>query len=126
MNSKLVNWVLRIAIAGEFIGHGALAIKGNAQWIGWFAKFGISDVALATKLLLCIGLLDLAVALIVLIKPIKGVLLWAAIWGFWTALIRPLVGMEIWDFMERWSNWGAPLTLLLLMGWPKNFKEWFN
>ena len=28
----------------------------------------------------------------------------------------------IWDFVERWANWGAPLALLLLLGWPKNLK----
>ena len=25
MNTKLINWILRIAVAGEFIGHGFLA-----------------------------------------------------------------------------------------------------
>jgi len=37
------------------------------------------------------------------------------VWGFWTALVRPLVGEPIWDFVERWANWGAPLALYLLM-----------
>jgi hypothetical protein len=34
-----------------------------------------------------------------------------AFWGFWTALVRPLVGMPIWDFIERFANWAAPLAL---------------
>ena len=125
MNTKLVGWVLRIAIAGEFIGHGMLAIKGNPQWVGWFAKFGVHDPALATKLLLCIGIWDLIVACSILVKPIRAILLWAVIWGFWTAILRPIVGLEIWDFVERSANWGAPLALLLVYGWPRNFKEWF-
>ncbi|MBI5045744.1 MAG: hypothetical protein HZC14_01920 [Candidatus Niyogibacteria bacterium] len=126
MNTKLMEWVLRIAVAGEFIGHGVFALQGKAQWVGWFSKFGISDVGLATQLLFIVGLMDLTVALFVLVKPMRFVLLWAVLWGFWTALLRPIVGEPIWDFVERWANWGAPLALLLLSGWPQNFKEWFK
>ena len=126
MNNKLIEWILRIAVAGEFVGHGVFALQGKAQWVGWFSKFGVTDTVLATKLLFFVGLLDLLVALIVLLRPIRLVLLWAVLWGFWTALIRPIVGEPIWDFVERWANWGAPLALLILLGWPKNWREWFK
>lgn len=125
-NSKIIEWVLRVAVAGEFIGHGVFALQSKKTWIDWFAIFGISDTALATKLLFLVGLTDIALAILVLIKPIRIALLWMALWGFWTALIRPIVGEPIWDFIERWTNWGAPLSLLLLLGWPKNWKEWFS
>ena len=126
MNTKLIQWVLRIAVAGEFIGHGVFALQGKKDWIGWFAQFGVSDAGLAAKLLFFIGLLDIALAVLILIKPIRIALLWMTFWGFWTALLRPLVGMPIWDFVERWANWGAPLALLLMVGWPKSLKEWFK
>lgn len=126
MNTKLIEWVLRIAVAGEFVGHGVFALQGKSAWISWFAKFGITDPNLATQLLFVIGLIDITVAAIVLFKPIRIALLWMVLWGFWTALLRPIVGEPIWDFVERWSNWGAPLALLLLVGWPKSWKEWFR
>ena len=126
MNNKVVEWVLRIAVAGEFIGHGVFAIQGKKDWIGWFAKFGVSDPGTATQLLLFVGLVDIAFAVLILIKPVRIALLWMVLWGFWTALLRPLVGMPVWDFVERWANWGAPLALLLLQGWPKNLKEWLK
>ena len=126
MNSKKVEWVLRIAIAGEFFGHGMLALGGKADWVPWIQHFINISTAGATQLLFFIGLLDLLVALIVLIKPIKVVLLWAIFWGFWTALVRPLVGASYLDFVERWANWGAPLALLLIMGWPRSLREWFR
>jgi len=126
MNTKLAIWVLRVAVAGEFIGHGVFALQGKKDWIGWFAQFGVSDAGLAVKLLFFIGLLDIALAVLILIKPIRIALLWMTFWGFWTALLRPLVGMPIWDFVERWANWGAPLALLLMVGWPKSLKEWFK
>jgi len=125
-NSKIIEWVLRIAVAGEFIGHGVFALQGKKAWIEWFSIFGISDAGLATQLLFLVGALDIALAILILIKPVRVALLWMVLWGFWTALIRPIVGEPIWDFVERWANWGAPLALLLLVGWPKTFKEWFK
>jgi len=126
-NNKTVQWVLRVAVAGEFIGHGVFAIQGKADWIKWFGQFGVSDPSMAGTLLFWVGILDITIALIVLFKPIPAVLLWAAIWGFWTALLRPIVGMPVWDFIERWANWGAPLALLLIrFGWPKTLKDWFK
>jgi len=124
MNTKLVIWILRIAVAGEFIGHGVFALQGKKAWIDWFSTFGISDVGFATNLLFLIGIIDIGLAILILIKPIRAALLWMTFWGFWTALIRPIVGEPIWDFVERSVNWGAPLALLLLIGWPKNWKEW--
>ncbi|MEK7521071.1 MAG: DoxX family membrane protein [Patescibacteria group bacterium] len=126
MNLKAVEWILRIAVAGEFIGHGVFALQGKKAWIGWFANFGVSDAGLAAQLLFLVGLIDVAVAILVLLKPIRLALLWMAIWGFWTALLRPIVGEPVWDFVERWANWGAPLALLLLLGWPKERKEWLK
>ncbi len=126
MNTKLIEWVLRIAVAGEFIGHGAFALQGKKDWINWFSNFGVSDVGMATTLLFLVGLMDIALAILILIKPVRIALLWMVFWGFWTALIRPIVGMPVWDFVERWANWGAPLALLLVVGWPRSFKEWFK
>lgn len=125
-NQKLIKWVLRIAVAGEFIGHGVFAIQGKKDWIGWFTKFGVSDAGTAAQLLFLFGMMDIAFAILVLVKPVRLVLLWMVFWGFWTALLRPIVGMPVWDFVERWANWGAPLALLFLIGWPKTFKEWFK
>lgn len=139
MNTKIIEYVLRIAVAGEFLGHSFFALwGGNAgshsvlafgpkrEWITWIQQFGFSDFETAKNLLILVGLMDLVVAFIILIRPIRIVLLWAVFWGFWTALVRPLVGLSVFDFIERWANWGAPLALLLVIGWPKSLKEWLR
>ncbi|MEK7585996.1 MAG: hypothetical protein AAB477_02055 [Patescibacteria group bacterium] len=116
-NDKKFEWLLRIGVAGEFIGHGMLAILGKADWIGWISKMLGVDTPTATTLLLLIGISDVIVALIVLFRPVKPILLWATLWGFWTALVRPLVaspafgGTSTLDFIERFANWAAPLAL---------------
>src|SRR3990172_6748748 len=105
-NIKTIEWVLRVAIFGEFLGHGIFGLQGKKEWISWISELtGASDV-LAIQLLTLIGLLDIAVALVVLVRPLRPVVAWAVIGGFWTALVRPVVGEPIWDFVERWTNWG--------------------
>ncbi len=127
MNGKMVQWILRISVAGEFIGHGLLAIGGKADWIKWIGQLIGTSPETSATLLWWIGAMDVVVALIVLFRPINAALLWAAFWGFWTALVRPLVGVGWLDFVERFANWGAPLALLLLRaGWPKSLREWFS
>ena len=115
ITSKRIEWILRIAVAGEFVGHGMLAIEGKKQWIGWITQITGAGATLATQLLFLIGISDLLVAFIVLVKPMRPVLLWATFWGFWTALLRPLVGESVLDFIERFANWGAPLALYLMI-----------
>ncbi len=113
-NEKKFEWLLRIGVFGEFLGHGVLAIQGKKDWIGWIGNMLHVSPETATTLLLLVGIFDVLVAIIVLVKPVRPILLWAAFWGFWTALVRPLVGQPIWDFIERSANWAAPLALYYL------------
>lgn len=124
--NEKVMWILRLGVAGEFLGHGALALEGKATWIGWIEQMTGVSTDVATNLLSLIGLFDILTALIVLLAPIPAFVLWAAIWGFWTALLRPLVGESGWDFIERFTNWAAPLALLLMISIPKTRKAWFK
>ncbi len=127
-NFKKIEWVLRISVFGIFLGHGVFALQGKEKWIQWIMDFGGWDIGLATQLLSAVGTLDVLVAFIVIIKPIRAVLLWAIVWTTWTTFmhILPFIGDPIWESVECLGNIGAPLALLLLLGWPKNLKEWFG
>lgn len=115
-----MEWALRIGVAGEFFGHGSLAVglldqwKPKADWVSWMMRFTHLNHDTAMTLIMLIGIIDIIVALIVLFKPINWVLLYAVFWGFWTALIRPLMGVGWLDFIERFANWAAPLALYYL------------
>ena len=122
---KNPEWILRIGIAGEFLGHGIFALQQKAGWIPYFTSVGISETA-AMTLLPIIGTIDVLVAIMVLVKPFRVVVAWAALWGFTTALIRPISGEPVWDFVERFANIAAPLALLALQGFPKKAKDWFK
>ncbi|KND48492.1 MAG: hypothetical protein AB200_02040 [Parcubacteria bacterium C7867-005] len=110
-NEKKIEWILRIGVAGEFLGHGVFALLGKADWIKWTQELSGMNAEMAAQFIFVVGIMDVLMALIVLFKPIRPVLLWMAFWGFWTALVRPLVGMPVWDFIERFANWAAPLAL---------------
>ena len=115
---KKAEWVLRIAVAGEFIGHGVFAFEQKAGWIKYFEAVGYSPEQ-AFLLMPFIGMVDIALAILILVKPVRIALLWMAFWGFWTALLRPIAGEPVWDFVERSANWGAPLAFLFLLFFPQ-------
>lgn len=109
-------WMLRVACAAEFIGHGAFGIMTKAAWVPYFGVVGIPpDVA--WKLMPVIGTVDVSIGLLVgIVRPVRVVLLYMAVWGFVTATIRPLAGESIWEFVERIPNWAIPLAFLCLRG----------
>jgi len=117
MKTKTIEWILRLGVAGEFLGHGVFALQGKEGWFKYFNVFGLSNPDTITTILLLVGIIDIMLAFIVLLKPIKPLLLWMALWGVWTALLRwPFGGDPIWDFFERWANWAAPLALYYVVG----------
>lgn len=117
MNNTYALWALRLGVFGEFLGHGVFALQGKEGWFKYFYGFGISNPETITTILFVVGVIDILLAFLVLWRPIKPALLWMAFWGLFTALIRwPLGHDPIWDFFERWANWGAPLALYYMYG----------
>ena len=109
-----VIWILRIGIFGTFLGHGIYALSKKAAWLPYLSTIGFSS-EMSQHLMPIIGVLDILVALVVLIKPNKYVLIYAVFWAFATAIIRPISGEPFLEFVERSANWAAPLALLLLL-----------
>ena len=123
---KKIEWTLRIAMCGEFLGHGVFAYQAAPDFrLMMMGSLGVAEETAATALPV-IGIIDFVIAALVLVKPIRAVLLWGAIWGLLTGLARPLSGKEIWDFVERFPNWGIPLALLLVRGIPSNWRDWLR
>jgi hypothetical protein len=113
---QIISWVLKIGVFGIFLGHGIYAIQVNQAWIPYLEKVGFSN-NISNQIMPYIGYLDIIVAVSVLIKPIRFILIWAIFWAFLTALMRPIAGGSILDFVERAGNWATPLALLLILMW---------
>lgn len=109
-----IEWLLRIGVFGIFFGHGMYAFQVQPQWIEYLTFWGLSADQ-AQTIMPAIGIFDILIALVSLIRPWPPLLLYATFWAFMAALMRPLTGTEIWAFVERAGNWVVPLSLYLLM-----------
>jgi hypothetical protein len=125
----LVHWLLRLATAGAFIGHGAYgAVMAKPGWYPFLAQLGFDRAAVdAHALLLGAGGFEMLLGLLALVWPIRALLLFMFVWKLGSELVwYPLVGLPAWEFVERWSNYTAPLALLVVRGWPRTPREWFT
>src|SRR6267142_5314169 len=119
---RLIHWIFRIAFMMEFVGHGAFGVMGKAAWLPYFGVVGIHE-SLAWRLMPIIGTIDICLAITTLLRPMRGLILYGAIWGLWTALLRPLSGEPIWEALERAGNYGVPMAFLLWSGWPRSASQ---
>lgn len=98
---------------------------GNPAWTLLFAPHGIG-VETALRLMAVIGTVDILLALSILLKPLRIVLIWMVFWTLVTALARPIAGQSWLDFLERGANIAAPLALLSLRAWPRSWRDLFS
>ena len=123
-HGPLLFWLLRVACGLEFVGHGAFGIITKAAWVPYFELVGIPE-RWAYRLMPVVGSVDIFLGFLVLLKPIRAALLYMAVWGLWTALLRPLSGEPAWETLERAPNYLIPLGLLYLRGLPRSWRELF-
>ena len=123
--STTLHWILRVAVAACFIGHGAFGLITKAAWVPYFAIFGIPE-AWAWKLMPAVGAVDISVGVLTLIQPVRAVVLYMTFWGFQTACLRPLAGQGVWELLERAGNYGVPLAFLCLLGSGPSLADWFS
>lgn len=70
-NVKIVEWILRIAVFGEFLGHGVLALQVNPKFIALIEGMsGITGKA-AEDLLVSIGIIDILTAVLAIVFSIS-------------------------------------------------------
>ncbi len=110
-----IHYTLRLAVAMCFVGHGAFGLITKPIWANYFAVFGIGH-DLAYRLMPVVGGIDVLMGVGMLFYPLAGFPAWLVLWGIVTALLRPLSGEPLAEFIERAGNFGAPLALLMLSG----------
>jgi len=120
-----LHWILRIGFVMDFIGHGTYGFLQKASFVKYLSVVGIPP-EIGIRYLPVIGTHDYILALCVLFFPTRAALLWGAIWGLWTALLRPMTGESWWEVFDRGGNYGMPFALFLLAGAPATAREWFS
>jgi broad specificity phosphatase PhoE len=118
--------VLRVGVAGCFIGHGAFGLLAKEAWLPYFAVLGIPE-AWAWALMPVVGAVDITVGILALVSPRPAVFAYAAVWAVWTALLRPLAGESVFEVLERAGNYGIPVAFLVAAGFRARgagLREW--
>jgi hypothetical protein len=112
-----LEWLLRLAVAGAFVGHGAYgAVLAKASWFSYFAAVGIPEsVVTANGLMTLVGVAEIAAGVMSLVRPMPALLVVMAGWKIVSELLRPIAGEPAWEFVERASNMVAPLALLVVV-----------
>jgi len=124
-----LEWLLRLATAGTFIGHGAYgAFMRKPGWYGFFDALGVSPATVDSHhLMRWVGGVEMVLGVLALVALVPALLLVMVVWKLGTEFVwYPLHGLPAWEFVERWGNYTAPLALLLLRGWPTSLAGWFR
>ena len=120
-----LHWILRIAFFMDFIGHGTYGWLEKPVFAKYLSVVGIPP-EVGVHYLPWIGAHDYILAVGVLFMPTRAFMLWGSIWGLWTALLRPMTGESWFEVLDRGGNYGMPLALFLLAGFPATAKGWFT
>lgn len=120
-----LHWILRIACFMCYVGHGAFGIITKEGWLPFFAVVGIPE-GMAWTMMPIVGTVDILLGITVLLRPTKIVLAYMVVWSVWTALLRPLAGLGVSEFLERAGNYGIPLAMLLIAYGSAQVKGWFD
>jgi hypothetical protein len=108
-----IHWLLRIGCAMCFVGHGAWGVITKSGWVPLYGVFGI-PASLAWKTMPVIGAVDITFGALVLFFPFRALFGYMALWTLLTALLRPLAGLGVWEFLERAGNYGPPIALFIV------------
>ncbi len=120
-NNKKGEMILKLGISLTFLGHGISAVSYHPEFLDYIITFSDEflnyDISyeLSKTLLIIIGVIDIVLALLVLIKSNKIVWGYMAIWGFIVSYWRVIYFSEggIYAFLVRAPFWGIPLFFIL-------------
>ena len=112
---RMLELLLRIGVAGCYVGHGAFGVIGKEAWLPYFAVAGIGP-DWAWRLMPLVGSIDILIGILCLLAPRPAFLGYAAGWAVWTALLRPLSGESLFETLERAGNYGVPIAFLIFAG----------
>ena len=109
VNSKTMAraiWCLRITTFLLFLGHGWLNIIAKKGLIGQYMSLGFSN---PTSIALTIGILEIAAAFVILIRPVRPFLMAFIVWKMASELFYP--HYEFFEWIERGGSYGTLIAL---------------
>jgi hypothetical protein len=109
----LLAWVLRITTAALLAGHAGLGlIIHKAALAHHYAAIGASN---PEALVRAIGDFEFFLAALVLLRPRPRLLVGICIWKIATESLFIAAGAPLWEVIERFGSYAAPLALAVLL-----------
>ena len=107
-----VCWALRLTTVLLLLGHGALGLLVRKPLFSTqYALLGLHGTWVEPA----IGAFECVLALVVLLQPGFGILVFVLAWKFATEALSPMAGSPMWVFVEHGGSYAAPLALALLV-----------
>jgi hypothetical protein len=112
------HWAARGGLALLLIGHGGFALFEHKKYFyKYFAFFGVDSATVDSAHLMAVfGAFEILLGLAVLVRPAKPLLWFVLGWKLATELLRPLVGQEWFQFVERDGDYVLPVALVIGAG----------
>jgi hypothetical protein len=113
-----MHWAMRGGLALLLIGHGGFgAFENKAYFYNFFEFFGIGRATVdSANLMVLFGGFEILLGLAILARPWRGLLVFVLVWKLGTELLRPLVGQEWFQFVERDGDYVLPVALFISAG----------
>ncbi|NCD70846.1 hypothetical protein [Mucilaginibacter agri] len=108
---KQLETCLKIVCFLLLAGHGWLNLIYKKGLLGQYTSLGFHD---PQHVALLVGCFELAAAVIILVRPVRGLLLAFFIWKMASELLYP--HWEVFEWVERGGSYGSLLALWLLLG----------
>ena len=91
-------------------GHGALGLANKAMLTTHYTAIGLPG-----ETTVIVGWFEIALAIVVAVRPMAGFLVFVAAWKLATEFLFVTAGAPIWEFVERAGSYAAPLALAALI-----------
>lgn len=104
-----VRQILKWTTCLLLFGHGALGVASKPMLTAHYAAVGLPP-----DTTVWLGWLEISLAIAVVVRPVAGLLLFAAAWKIATESLFVVEGAPIWELVERAGSYAAPLALAVL------------
>ena len=109
---RALDWTLRLATVLLLFGHGALnLIAQKPLFVSHYGAIGLPGSPTESL----VGGFECLLALAILFRPGRRLLLGALVWKLFSEALAPMAGSPLWVFIEHGGSYAAPLALALLL-----------
>jgi hypothetical protein len=99
----------------------------KSSWTHYLSSLGISlSDGSGSSVLPAIGWFEIALGILVVVWPSAEFLVFVVIWKVFTEMLRPVSGEPLWEFIERFGSYSAPLAFFFVLVAQRKIRRGFE